>query len=380
MPNLQACSKCAAAECSTPNHCNPTAVVGCNVCPHCCAASYSEPAACDSCVFDHCQSTDRRCELESYFDCGQHTPNATCSERCITKCWARPWSPCLQNCSFCKAEKLTFIVLLPFIGRALIGWMSEAFIKKLKAFIKKRCACCKPSTTTHSRALGQPGPESLGLGLLSRESHQQQWNENTTPANGFTVRMLINSGSSWAKALEANGQSPYGATVAAATKLLLWHWLQPVLYFVVFVCLWDDLDIWQILFGSVVAVREALYVLTTLAELRYNPAFLLVDVGASVRDRDSDLGGYTFLGMYVLAPEKFVAMAAFEEGGGDKECVAKVIVFGGVLFDLCGVAALVAGLLSPNGLEPALAIGYSATALGGLFVIGWFVPAMCDPE
>jgi hypothetical protein len=45
-------------------------------------------------------------------------------------------------------------------------------------------------------------------------------------------------------------------------------------------------------------------------------------------------------------------------------------MFGGGLLDLCGVAALVAGLLSPAGLVPALAVGYAATALGGLCAIG----------
>jgi hypothetical protein len=48
-------------------------------------------------------------------------------------------------------------------------------------------------------------------------------------------------------------------------------------------------------------------------------------------------------------------------------------VTGGPLLDLCGVAALVAGLLSPAGLVPALAVGYGATALGGLCTIGLIV-------
>ena len=51
------------------------------------------------------------------------------------------------------------------------------------------------------------------------------------------MRMLTHKGSSWADAVAANGQSPFGAAAAAAaTKLLLWHWLQPALYFTVFNC------------------------------------------------------------------------------------------------------------------------------------------------
>ena len=52
-------------------------------------------------------------------------------------------------------------------------------------------------------------------------------------------------------------------------------------------------------------------------------------------------------------------------------------MLGGILLDLCGVAALVAGLLSPGGLVPALAVGYGATALGGLCYIVIFVHYRC---
>ena len=41
------------------------------------------------------------------------------------------------------------------------------------------------------------------------------------------------------------------------------------------------------------------------------------------------------------------------------------------------VAALVAALFSPNGPEPALTVGYGATALGGLFVVGLLVASKC---
>jgi hypothetical protein len=73
-----------------------------------------------------------------------------------------------------------------------------------------------------------------------------------------------------------------------------------VLYFTVFGCYWGELDDWQKLFGGAVAVREALYALSVLAALCGNPDFLLVDVGASVRDTDAGgvLGGYGFLALY----------------------------------------------------------------------------------
>ena len=80
--------------------------------------------------------------------------------------------------------------------------------------------------------------------------------------------------------------------------------------------------------------------------------------------------GYGFLAMYVLAPEKFVAFAAFTPGGLDNDVLAPLIALGGLLLDLCGVGALVAGLAG-GVLPAALAVGYAATALGGLCTIGF---------
>ena len=103
-----------------------------------------------------------------------------------------------------------------------------------------------------------------------------------------------------------------------------------------------------------------------------NPAFLLVDVGATVRDgtvRGLN-GGYSFLFMYVADPEKLVALALFDTGGLASYALMGVAMLGGSLLDLCGVAALGAGVGVGN-LPPALAVGYSVTALGALFLVGF---------
>ena len=91
---------------------------------------------------------------------------------------------------------------------------------------------------------------------------------------------------------------------------------------------------------------------------------------------DSTERGYGFLALYVLAPEKFVAMAAFLHGGLDKQGLRVRIVLGGPLLDLCGVGALVAGLAG-GVLPAALAVGYAATALGGLCAIGLLISEFC---
>ena len=88
-------------------------------------------------------------------------------------------------------------------------------------------------------------------------------------------------------------------------------------------------------------------------------------------------GGYGFLVFYVLAPEKSVALAAFEKGGLNNGVLAALIVLGGMSLDLCGVGALVAGLAG-GVLPAALAVGYAATALGGLCAIGIIIRGFCD--
>ena len=80
-----------------------------------------------------------------------------------------------------------------------------------------------------------------------------------------------------------NGQSQCGALLEAAAKLLGWHWLQPSLYWALLAMHWGDIDAAQRVFGVGVAVREALYFLSTCVCLWTNPAFLLVDIGATVR-------------------------------------------------------------------------------------------------
>ena len=91
---------------------------------------------------------------------------------------------------------------------------------------------------------------------------------------------------------------------------------------------------------------------------------------------------YLFLLLYVLAPEKFVALALFEEGGlatirgGNKDacggCAGPLSLFYGfasACLDLCGIGAFMAGVGS-GVLPAALAVGYSVTAFGGTLIAG----------
>ena len=125
-----------------------------------------------------------------------------------------------------------------------------------------------------------------------------------------------------------------------------------------------------------------------------NPDYLLIDVMASKRDSFKDTEttkcfdalvgrlttGWGFVAMYVLSPEKFVTWAAFKGGVGRKKlgaCMGNILLIGGVLLDLCGVAALWIGLQPGNHLPDALAVGYSATALGGVSFIMLIIQGLC---
>ena len=148
---------------------------------------------------------------------------------------------------------------------------------------------------------------------------------------------------------------------------------------------WGDIDAAQRVFGVGVAVREALYFLSTCVCLWTNPAFLLVDIGATVRSdeevHENPAGnGYPFLLLYVVAPEKFVAMALFGWGNhdeipllgcGDRAWAGGLYSVGCLLLDVCSVGALVAGLVSAR-LPAGLAIGYTATAVAMLSFLGGF--------
>lgn len=201
------------------------------------------------------------------------------------------------------------------------------------------------------------------------------------PRNGpfLFMHSIYEGGYSWGAARAYKGQSQCAAVLEALGKLLGWHWLQPALYFALFVLNWSEIDTAQKVFGVGVAIREAFYFLSTCLCLWTNPAFLLVDVGATVRtDKQARYhilshNGYVFLAMYVVAPEKFVAMALCGwqnrdaiPGLGLKRLEAGMFYsLFCILLDVCSVGALISGLVSGS-LPAGLAIGYVATALACL--------------
>ena len=137
----------------------------------------------------------------------------------------------------------------------------------------------------------------LGFAVADSTSQQPQPEEDTDeeeeappeqkPAT-FTMGDLVNtdpanSTGKWARARAAKGMSQCGAVVRAAGRLVFWHVIQPLLYFIVFAMCSPELFGLQYWLGFLVGIREAAYLLLTLVCVGVNPAFLIVDVGASVK-------------------------------------------------------------------------------------------------
>eukprot|EP01047_Picozoa_sp_COSAG01_P010909 COSAG01_NODE_471_length_16555_cov_14.196524_10_plen_169_part_00 len=149
--------------------------------------------------------------------------------------------------------------------------------------------------------------------------------------------------------------------------------LQPVIYFIVLYNYFDLVGPWQQFFGMLVALREALYLISTLVALFANPSYLAVDITVTLEED----GLVEFL-MYMLAPEVFVWTAIALDGGFNLSC--RVWFGGSVLYmilEACGVAALAIGILSDN-LPWPLAVGYAVTAIASMFSLPMFFIGLAD--
>lgn len=359
--------------------------LGCSegVCQSCCSdlAHFvsNATAACEECVLQRCN--------EEYV-CNA----AVCNQQCMQHCWSKLGSapPCIKACVSCDGVWTAVAVVLPFAGRFLVDFLKTRLQEVVGPCLKNNCGCLRTPAEEETASMKfKKGQGPLARPLLVAPGK---------PA--FTMLDLCRSGGGqWAAARDAGtGLSPCDAVFQAVGRLIGWHLAQPVSYFVVFACAYQKLNSLQKWLGAAVAVREGLYVLMVLVCVRINPAFLLVDVGATVQQTKSEFAdavkashgskppkfspgglemhGYGFLFMYVLAPEKFVMFALLFGGGlatnKSLGALTPACVFGLTVLDLCGLGALGAGI-GVGDLPAALAVGYSVTTLGALWMVGLVV-------
>ena len=200
--------------------------------------------------------------------------------------------------------------------------------------------------------------------------------------------------STWTDARVALGLSVRQAVWSCGGKMLLWHWTQPLSYLAVFgvyYCSLDDdgyfADVQRIC-GMFVAVREALYLVSTLLALWLNPAYLLLELDGVLRPaaegwgegrcgwwRRVDGAALKQWVFYLLAPHHYVTFCLFRGvlGVGNSCCKFPVAIALIVqhMADLCSAMALVV-LLSQPSPPVALAIGYWLTTASMVAFVGGF--------
>eukprot|EP01051_Picozoa_sp_SAG22_P017233 SAG22_NODE_2610_length_2383_cov_1.477671_2_plen_436_part_00 len=87
-----------------------------------------------------------------------------------------------------------------------------------------------------------------------------------------------------------------------------WHWSQPVAFLLVFWTYFCRLGPTQVDYFLVVAVREVLYIATTLASVLVCPAYLLLDISTVWAETDSTVKSCWRLAIYILTPHNYVAL------------------------------------------------------------------------
>lgn len=173
-------------------------------------------------------------------------------------------------------------------------------------------------------------------------------------------------GVTWREArarLDARYNTPLVGLCAA--RLLLWHWLQPISFFLIYYRWSAELrsDV-QHLFALAVLLRESLYFVCTLVALVLSPVFLLADIGATWRS-----GAQGEVIAYVFAPEKYLGWYLAEtEVARHRFNIYCAIVF---FLDFCGLCALWSSLSGQSELPAPLAGCYVVTAVSLLVPACW---------
>ena len=338
--------------------------------------------ACAPCCADLSAAACEACERDQ---CPQPEP-PRCAERCnVCEACCHPYFGAAQDCAACAAAEcdapgaavMAVGVLLPFLCRIV-----PLFVLRPLCARSSRCAAVRRAaygSAADDELSSDSDSERAELGGDSSETDESPRDDDGGGGDGdsegdaFTMLALCSDGSSWDAALAWRGHLHCTGTTLGALNCVLLHTLQPVAYLAVLSTYAGVLPSLQLALGAVVAARECSYLLATVACVWVNPAFLLVDIGASLaHDAEGRLwhGGHCLAVMWALAPEKFVAAALLDAGGlHRRDLFGFSWIFGGVC-DLCAVAALAAGAVS--GVLPLpLAVGLCATALGQLgFVAG----------
>jgi hypothetical protein len=115
----------------------------------------------------------------------------------------------------------------------------------------------------------------------------------------------------WTVAREARGLTQRQALPVAAIKLVFWHLSQPAAYLWLlgdYRCDIAELGPTQQYLAVVIAMRELLYLGSTVLAAVACPSFLLIDLRTVWNEAETPLERFTRIAMYVLCPHNFVAI------------------------------------------------------------------------
>ena len=130
---------------------------------------------------------------------------------------------------------------------------------------------------------------------------------------------------SWDQARHGLGLTVRQAMGVSITKLICWHWVQPVAYLWVFSAYYcqlsDTSTISQRDVGEIVAARELLYLGTTVTGVFACPAYLLLDISTLWKEAETREEKAVRTACYLLTPHNFVALSLVnrfqpDEGSG----------------------------------------------------------------
>jgi hypothetical protein len=281
-----------------------------------------------------------------------------------------------QQKSATKAKKQSHAVVIPSpkrLGKGLHASLSPGAAKLASG--SRRIGTC---SFQESKLAGNSGSVAAAFQTEARvpSGGLPKTKAAGNVEGGFKTTDLMHHHSTWSRAVEMNqgvctGRAPM---LVGLARLFGWHLLLPCVYLLCFGLLHADgmIDRLQLVFAGILAVRMALSIAVTLTTLKVNPAFLLVDLAATVRQKDAVPawdGGWAAVLMYVLCPEKFVAFALVDMGGLGHPDFLPPLAFASIVLDLvAGVGGVVCGTLS--GVLPAeLWLVYALTIISAVAMI-----------
>jgi len=181
---------------------------------------------------------------------------------------------------------------------------------------------------------------------------------------GITAFEVYNEQVGWNRALEKSGLGPVTGAIKALLWLIFFHWGQALTYYAAYYTYYPELGWGQQVFGGIIALREAAYLLGSCVAACVRPAFLLISLPET---RFKDNGEVTAF-LYIVSPEKTILYTLVRDL--DQR---KLGTYALIAIDLAAVGALISAL--PPGPAPLpLLLGYSLSVAA----LGATVYMLCD--